>query len=78
MNSEAKWYDQQKERNEFLRAMVDTGAFETGSSVVDFLEKPWHWDDEYAIWTGLGRPLDRSDSGWSDFETALDELSVPT
>lgn len=76
MHGEVKWYDQPKELHGFLAAMVDVGALDSGSSVTEVLEKPWHWDDEYAIWVQLGKPCDSSESGWRDFDAAIAELSI--
>lgn len=56
----------------FLRALVEAGQLTTTPGILGFLEKPWHWGDEFLAWEQAGRPLDHSAPGWDEFcEAAL-------
>jgi len=52
---------------EFLQAMIAAGEFRDPERVLDFLEKPYKWQDEYDCWLANGKPLDASEVGWEEF-----------
>lgn len=55
------------EEEAFLRALIEAGLLIGLENVLRFIEKPWHWDQEFVIWDRWGRPLDNSMDGWDDF-----------
>jgi hypothetical protein len=56
---------------DFLQALKEAEYFSL-ESLFDFMEKPWHWDEEYAMWQAMGSPSIDSDN-WSAF---LDYLAA--
>ena len=34
--------------------------------MLEYLDKPWHWNDEYEKWAELGKPQEGDDT-WGDF-----------
>lgn len=36
--------------------LTEHGLFTTAEDVLDYLEKPWHWDDEWAAFVEGGLP----------------------
>ncbi len=63
-----KWYASTEEVWSFGRDMVKAGQFdapanitehrarEAASNLLDYFEKPWHWEREHAWWVASGRP----------------------
>jgi hypothetical protein len=39
----------------FASAMLDAAGW-SAPDVLDFLDKPWKWSDEFAMWLDLGKP----------------------
>jgi hypothetical protein len=52
---------------EFVKMMVeDTMDFQTAADVLEFLEKPYKWDDDLLLWEKFGKPHE-GDEKWDDF-----------
>lgn len=56
----------------FARALDSAGQFQKVSEVIYFLEKPWKWAPEWAVWTTVGKPMDESEAGWEAFQESVD------
>lgn len=60
---------------QFVRALAEADAFNGDiSNVLYFLDKPWKWAKEYAVWGANGRPNDDSEPGWEAFQAAVDSV----
>jgi hypothetical protein len=58
---------------EWLQAMIAAGEFPDTSDLMEFLEKPWHWNDEYAAWESFGRPNEEDQLNFKRFTDYLVE-----
>jgi hypothetical protein len=59
------------ELHQFVSAMFQADEFPTVTEVIEFLEKPHHYEDEWALWQSCGKP-DEGDPGWEEFVEGLD------
>ena len=41
-----------------------------------FLEKPWKWAGEYALWANLNYPQDGDGQSWDEFVNTLDTMAA--
>jgi hypothetical protein len=58
---------------EWLQAMVAAGEFPGTSDLMEFLEKPWHWNDEYEAWVSFGHPQEDDQVNFKRFTDYLVE-----
>lgn len=55
----------------FIGALISADALPL-TEVSYMLDKPWKWQDEYAIWKAAGKPTDSTDPGWSAFVEGIE------
>jgi hypothetical protein len=55
----------------FIKAMVGNMTFAEPENIVDFLEKPWHWQTEYDLWVAHGQPMYFGDPGYEEFNSEV-------
>lgn len=53
---EREWTASDDEVVAFARDMVAADFIDTVDGLLEFFEKPWHWDREHAWWVANGRP----------------------
>lgn len=51
----------------------DALEFPTGEDLLEFIEKPWKWTDDFELWEQFDKPR-AGDPKWEDFMDALMEL----
>ena len=63
-----EWIDNQEEVTAFARDMVTAIFLHTAEDVIEFLEKPWHWQAEHDWWLANDRP-----DTWEAWEQGIDD-----
>lgn len=66
-----EWYDDRERLRAFASVLVDEYILRGTPDVLDFIEKPWKWNEEFTIWQKWEYPQ-KGDSNWDIF---LEELS---
>lgn len=61
------WFQHSDERNTFARVLVEAGLVPDVDGILDFYEKPYKWDDDYALWVRFGRPTSDDEIVWEKF-----------
>lgn len=46
-------------------------ALGSGFNMLEFIEKPWHWDAQFMAWREADEPVDRFSPGWLAFKEGL-------
>ena len=59
----------------FIGAMYQIAEFTTAENIIDFLEKPWHWQTEYDLWVACGQPMYSGDPGFQQFDDEISKLA---
>lgn len=62
------WVDSYDEVVAFARDMVAGLFLHTAEDVIEYLDKPWHWEREHAWWVANARP-----DSWEEWERGIDE-----
>ena len=57
----------------FIGAMSEAASWNL-TNVMEFLEKPWKWANEYGAWARCGSPRDSDHVAFEDFLTELEKL----
>lgn len=71
---EMTWTENRLEVGQVARMLVDAEVLSSARDVVDFLEKPWKWEPERALWLSAGRPR-VGEPGWELFAARLDRTT---
>ena len=51
----------------FARDMVSAQFIDSAEGLLDYFEKPWHWEREHAWWVANGRP-----DSWAVWDKGVD------
>lgn len=63
------WYDSLKQFSSFLKVMI-AAVFDDVQQIVEFIDNPQLYDDEYTEWANTGYPTE-NDKNWDDFIAAI-------
>jgi hypothetical protein len=58
---------------QFVSAMLDAAGW-SAPDVLDFMDKPWKWSDEFALWCEHGKPT-AGDEGFAAFAGLIEAAS---
>lgn len=78
---EQYWWRDHSNTIMLAETMAAQGDLRSAGDAIRFFEKPWHWDDAWALWEALGQPSE-DDPGedvsyldaWDAFCLLADEL----
>lgn len=65
-----QWITDRAQLCDAAQMLAEAGYLDSAQDVVDFLEKPWKWQDERALWLEAGSPLSDTEQ-WALFAQRL-------
>lgn len=74
MTADQAWISDHHELAATARMLYDANPVMTVENVLDFLDKPWHWQDERDAWIGAGR-LTPTDPGWDLLQRRIERMT---